>query len=113
MKDFLRLVVIPLGIALLFLIAVFVATKPEPPREFGPDTKPPVDAPTLDYESMVGLDPQTQTTNQQRERLHQLEGRVEALETLSEALRSELQTMQQSRAVRLGDFPPPVEEPEE
>ena len=113
MKDFLRLVVIPLGIGLLFLGAVFVATKPEPPQAFGPDTKPPVDVPTLDYEAMVGLDPQTQTTNQQRSRISELEQRVETLETISEALVSEIATMQKGRGARLGDFPPPVEEPEE
>lgn len=51
--------------------------------QYGPsvmDRRPPADAPTLDYESMVGLDPQTVQTNDERQRNNDHDWRIDRLE---------------------------------
>lgn len=83
----------------------------KPAQQFGPDTGPPADAPTLDYEAMVGLDPQTQATNEERVRTHNLEERVQTLEAVVQILVAEVRG--KGAAGQLGDFPPPEMESDE
>lgn len=105
-----------IGIAFTFMLALVMLVRSEqkepkappqesrPPIEYGPDW-PADTAPTLDYEAMAGLDPQTQQTNRERERNNDLEWRVEKLEA---EVRSLNQIVRGIREVRIGESGPPT-----
>ena len=63
---------------------------------------PPVQAPTIDYEAIVGLDPQTVQTNQERERNNDLEWRVDRLER---QVRDLNQITHGVKEIRVGESP--------
>lgn len=76
-----------------------------PEIEYGPsvmDRRPPADAPTLDYESMMGLDPQTVQTNAERERNNDHAWRIERLER---QVRDLNQIVRGVNEMRIGDAP--------
>ena len=77
--------------------------QPAPTTQYGPRTGPPPEAPTLDYEELAGLDPQTQQTNRERKRNNDLEFRVTKLE---DEVRSLNQIVRGIREVRIGESGP-------
>lgn len=48
--------------------------------QYGPPQTPPADAPTLDYEQMFGVDPMSQNAMEAKEKINDLEFRVQQLE---------------------------------
>lgn len=103
----------PINLLLFICFAVCVAIgcgtapcEPEPSYQYGP----PVDAPTLDYESISGLDPQTVQLVEERERIDNLTWRIERLERQVSDLSAIVHPTGQSG---LGDAPPTIDfEPE-
>lgn len=97
-------------IAAVIVAIRYVTPAPQPQAapvtQYGPETGPPPSAPTLDYEAMVGLDPQTQQTNRERVRHNDLEWRVDKLEA---EVRSLNQIVRGIREVRIGESGPIAE----
>lgn len=73
--------------------------QPNQPVQYGP----PVDAPTIDYEAMVGVDPLSQQISDERERNNDLQWRVERLER---QVRDLAQITYGIRELRIGEMPP-------
>lgn len=92
--------------------AILLGCQPAPVKQerfeqFGPaQSGPPPEAPTLNYEELAGLDPQTEITIGQEKRLNDLEFLVEKHDR---EIRSLNQIVRGIREVRIGEAPPEME----
>jgi hypothetical protein len=93
-------------------VAVAVLTGCSPKEEMGKapvQYGPPSDAPTLDYEEMMGLDPLTQQVNEETTRNNDLTWRVDRLER---QVRDLNQIVRGVRELRIGEGPTECDNPE-